>query len=257
MIVKNKKRYNKTLLTNGKSINAVPITAKIGDEVIMRTEKTTRNKVLEIADSVLRRIKNDATAASPEDLKALQALQTIDIDLISENIPDLSAELFTDISMDTVTEEMVLRNVIPGIAPFQEISGNSDHFPLMETPNMEGRNIKMQIEGISFKDTLRRELYDTIFGIENVDQAAAIGYIDNRNANFFKPLSTASFGTANQQPADTTGTTLDQRMYNTIQSGLKKLYGLKHPITQKPIGNISGTNFLICSPVDALRYLRL
>jgi hypothetical protein len=222
----------------------------------------THADIMNALDKIKFKLHNDATGADDADLAAMQALATMDVQVYAQQTgADISGQIFTDVNTPDASEMVVIRDLLPYIGEMGSISGAGSRFPLMKEPTDQKDSLPLDVVGIGFADTLRNALFNTLYKLERVTTSAAQMYNDKRNLSFFKPVinaingvaGAATIGSANQQAADTTGTTRDQKIYNTIMAALEKLYSLKNNVIGRKVSQLSGSNILICSPTAALR----
>jgi hypothetical protein len=218
----------------------------------------THDDILEAIDHIKRenRLYNDSTGADGSVLADLQALATMDVLTYAEQVgTDVSGELFNDVNNGDATDPTYLRNLMPYEGEMGEQAGSGDAFPLMKEPTDGKQVIAMRILGIANRNTLRNALFNSLYDVARVTTSAAQMYNDSRNLQFFKPViaALATIGSANNQAADTTGTTKDQKIYNTLMAAIELLYGLKNTLVNRKVSALQGENIIICTPKDALR----
>jgi hypothetical protein len=247
MIIKN----HKIRIYRGATMGADAMVPKIGNVEIERTEKTTLDLVRNHIERISRKYRNDATAVpSAADLAALQALYALDVELEAEQIPDISAQLFTEVMAPQATQTVKIREMLPYVGEFGEISGSNDSVPLMEMSMPVQEELTLKIEGFGWKDSMREHDFNPFFDVNRVLRGAAIIVADKKNAEFANPVLNATYDAAHSQAADTTGATRDLKIYNTLKAAYKKAVQLIHPILKIQLGTMKFTPYLICNPID-------
>ena len=146
-------------------------------------------------------------------------------------------------------ETINLRDLFDYVGEMQEISGANDSVPLIEQALGVTDTLTMKILAIGWKDSLKNLLFNKLRTIEKVNKAAVNAYTDQRNARTVGVIVGATYAASQKQAADaTSGATYDVLMYNTIRKGIKKLRGLKDPMTGGKIAVPSIT--LLCNSAD-------
>ena len=215
-----------------------------------------RQQITNAVGGIVQRIKNDATGVDPADLASLQALATLDVELLAdESQEDISTQFFHEINLSAPTSESILvREAVDPTGEFQVIKGTNDRFPLMDIPPIGTDSVLLSFHALGFKDSIRNELANTLFDFTRVTRQAARAYINDRNRDFFTPLFAATYGTANQQAYDTSGTTLDQKIYNTLVAAMQKTAGLNYKLYHNVKTHELGGRFkIIVNGLTAIR----
>jgi hypothetical protein len=213
------------------------------------------NRGQQLGEEMLYKIKNDATPPSASDLADFQALSVIDAELQADDMP----ENFTDRIVHTanaksaggaVTGKILIREMLDPVGIFQDWDGTNDRVPLMYQPYLED-TLDMRMRALGWKDTKQNELANPLFDFARVTRAAARAYVYDKNAEFLNPVKAYTFGSANKQAADTTGSNFFDKIFNTLVAARVKLGALTYKATKNSVSNLGGKFYLLVNPSDA------
>lgn len=192
---------------------------------------------------------NAAQAPDPATLEALLQKVFIDITRRRQEAGDLTNLVATEITDYDFHEVINLRDLFDFVGEMQVITGSNDSVPLIEEALGVTDTMAMQILALGYKGSIKNLLFNKISTIEKVNRAAVNAYTDQRNARSVGVIIGASYVGSQQQAADTTsGATYDVKMYNTWRAAIKKLRGLRDPLTGEKIATPSIT--LLCNSTD-------
>lgn len=153
-------------------------------------------------------------------------------------------------------ENVTLRDLLPFRGQMAQVSGSNDPVPLIEqnTGNLDTLTIKSY--AIGWKDSLKNTLFNQFFSMDKVVQAAVDAWTDNRNKLTVGVIVGATYVASQLVAADaTSGATLDEKTYKTIQAAIKKLRNLKDPQTGRKIA--SPRISLLCHSNDTWQIQRV
>jgi len=238
-----KKNEILTILNGG--VYAVP--ARYNQE----GKKKERIQIREEINNLVQKIKNSSNPADV-DLVALQALSTVDIELQIEEMPDnIADQIVHDVAINApnqaVSKKVVLREFLDPVAPFQEISGNNDSVPLMDFQAIDD-TLDMKLYGIGFRNSILNEFANTTFDGGRVGRAVARWYVDLKNREFLAPIVAFNFGAANSFAKQNGAATFRERLFNTAEGALDKVYSQAYIATGGKVGDKPGEDFIICNP---------
>lgn len=185
-------------------------------------------------------VKNAESAPAAADLEAFFGRFFIDITRRSLESPDLTPYIANETTNLDFPELIYLRDLLKYRGKMGTVKGENDAVSLIEANTGETRTISLAIKAIGWKDSLRNMLFNRFFDMSKVVQAAVDADTDERNAaiiGVLSALTTAnSFDSSQKMGAvSTSGLSLDEKMYETILGGIKKLRLLKDPQTHRPI----------------------
>jgi len=170
---------------------------------------------------------NAAQAPSTTTLEELVQKYFIDITRRAQESPDLTSMIATEVTDFEFPETVNVRNLLDYIGKMETMSGNNDSVPLIEQNFGNTDTFGLSILGVGWKDSLRNVLYNSLHTLEKVNRAVVACDTDARNARTVGVIVGATYVASQQQAADSTGTTYDAKMYNTMRKAIKKLRGLK------------------------------
>ncbi|MDR1398653.1 MAG: hypothetical protein LBJ41_01845 [Treponema sp.] len=212
------------------------------------------NRGQELGEEIIHKIKNDALPPSSTDLADLQALSVIDAELQADDMP----ENFTDKIVHTadaraaggaVTSKVIIQEMLDPVGIFQNWDGTNDRVPLMYQPYLDD-TLDIKMRALGWKDTKINELANPLFDFARVTRAAARAYVYDKNAELLNPINGATYGSANKQAADTTGSNYFDKIFNTLVAARGKLGKLTYKPTNNIVSNMGGKFFLLANPVD-------
>jgi hypothetical protein len=193
---------------------------------------------------------NAAQAPAAADLEALLGKIFIDITRRAQESPDLTSRIAIEETDLEFAETINLREIYKYIGYFDVISGANDSVPLIEQALGETDSVTMEIVGAGWKDSLKNLLFNKLHTIEKVNQAVIDADTDYRNSKTVGTIVGATYVPSQKQVADATDdSSLDYRLYRTIDKAVKKLRSLKDYRTERKIAVPSVA--LLCNSADA------
>lgn len=149
---------------------------------------------------------------------------------------------------------------LPYAGDFQAIEGNNNTVPMIEAKTGATGTATQILYSLGFARTLLSELYDSdIYSLEKVQAAVVRAHTAKRNylsvGQLVAKTTAAGWAANQQQAADTTSdATKDELMYNTVNSAISKILGLKDPQTNQEI--FANRLAIVCRPSDVRRINR-
>ena len=189
------------------------------------------NEIHEMQDKLL----NSATAPTPTELAAYYAKLFIDVQRLQDDMLDVSPLIANVIRRDDAQEISYLRDYLPYIGKEKVISGNNDAVPLIEQKTAAVGQINLYIKAFGWKDSIKNLAFNPVPVLQKVTEAAAIIALDNKNNDIVYPIVSATYGAKHSQAADSTGSTYDLKMYNTLVAAYETLGKLYHPMYTKKL----------------------
>ena len=175
---------------------------------------------------------NAAQAPSTATLEELVQKYFIDITRRSQESPDLTSLIATEVTDFEFPETVNVKNLLDYVGKMEEMSGTNDSVPLIEQNFGVTDTFGLSILGLGWKDSIKNLLYNSLHTLEKVNRAVVAADTDARNARTVGRIIGATYVASQKQAADATANaTYDVKMYNTIRKGIKKLRGLKDPQT--------------------------
>jgi hypothetical protein len=194
----------------------------------------------------------------PADLMTYLEYAYIDLQRLADMKADYTDMIYNVKAMPDATDPTKIRSLIPYVGEEHVISGENDTIPLIEEYNATGDTVDLDIKAFGHKTSLRNMIFNPNETLQRILEAAATILVDSRNndviGKFVSVGASSGFKAKQSQGADSTGTTFDQKLYNTYKKALKTLALCTHPLTGQVLGNLGSMNGgarLICNPVDA------
>jgi hypothetical protein len=194
--------------------------------------------------------KLSATGYDAETLKQFFADLVLDVQARVDDLTDYSQQLMTVKSMPEATKEVKLRDILPYIGREGVNSGTNDAFPLIQHALGVLDEVVLEIRGFGDLYGLNEELFNGFFSIDRITEGAARIIADEANADFFKPVVTATYDSAHIVTFDTTGETNELKIYNTIKNAVDKVLSLYNPLARKYNYELNPTIELLLNPRD-------
>jgi len=198
------------------------------------------------------RLGNAATGYSRQRFVELATLYTIDLTRSADDLADYTPVLYEDRVNSEATDPSYIKDYLPYVGKEESIAGASDKVPLMEHKLAEEAIVRLDIRGFGDKTTIRELLLNPFYKTQNVLDSAARILADAKNADSIGRIVTAdySINAAFTQAADTTGTTYDVKLYNTIKGAIRKVRALNNLPTKKLIGSTQHELHLLVNAND-------
>ena len=173
---------------------------------------------------------NSATTPTPTELAAYYAKLFIDVQRLMDDMLDVTPLICNVIRREDAQELSYIRDYLPFIGKEKVISGTNDNVPLIDQKSASVGQIQLYIKAFGWKDSIKNLAFNPIPVLQKVTEAAAIIALDNKNNDIISPIVSATYGAKHSQSADSTGTTFDLKMYNTLRQARKTLGKLLHPM---------------------------
>ena len=187
-------------------------------------------------DELIKKAQNAAQNPGASVLEDLLGKVFIDITRRAQEAGDLTSVIAREETNLGYSQDVNLRDILPYRGEFGVISGANDSVELIEQATGTTETVSQIIRGIGWKTTLANLLYNDLHSLSKVNQAVADAFTDMRNSRTIGRIVGATYDASQKQAADaTTNATFDAKMYNTIRKAIKKLRGLKDPLTDRPI----------------------
>ncbi len=168
-------------------------------------------------------------------IEALVGAVYMDITRRAEEGGDLTSLFATEMN-DPNSDELVRVNWFSKyIGTMGEITGTNDRVNLIEQNTGSTDSFSQTIKGVGWKTSLKNLLFNRIFDMAKVNQAAADADVDARNAAIIGAILGYTFTGGQAQAAASTGDTYEVNMYETLRLAIKKLRALKDAQTEREI----------------------
>jgi hypothetical protein len=254
--------YQGTMNDNHQSVS-VP---NFYNQAIAVTTKVWRNS--EKREKLLNRIhelksklevqKNANQGYDGKTIAELVGAYFIDIARLSDEMPDYTGVLTTEVNRPDLPPELNLRRYLPYTGKERVIAGSNDSVPLIEEASAELVNIAIQIKAFGHKNSLWDVVFSPFWDVNRLTETAATIRIDSRNDDVIGKIVRHTFDAAHSIAADATGPTYDVKIYNTIRDAIKKVHSLYHPLyTNRKIGSMSTQLYLLLNDSDVWSVARV
>jgi hypothetical protein len=145
---------------------------------------------------------------------------------------DIVAFLDNVITNADFTKTVEFQDFLPFGAIFEAHSGTGENVNLIVTQTGDKSSVRMQIKAVGWKDTLLNELFNQgLSYMERVLDAVAEGYTASKNDESASLILSTTYDASQKQAAIASGDTKEENMYLTWFEALKKIAGLKDPLT--------------------------
>lgn len=213
------------------------------------------SKVWNKIDELRNKIRRNA-ANLPADYYTLVDLMRIDITRRRVEEQDYTDVITTEVVNPAFSRSVRLDEFLPYAGVFEKIDGAGETVPLIQAKTGVTGSVDIDLYGLGFTRTLEDELYNlTIYDLEKVNAAVARAHTARRNQQTIGTIVGATYDASQQVSADTTGSTPDEKLYNTLSNAIDTLQGLKDPMSGQLITVNQAT--LLVNPVDARRCQRV
>ena len=182
-------------------------------------------------------------------IEALLGKMYIDITRRAQEAGDLTSLIATEANDPNSDQTVNVNYFSKYVGKMDVVSGSNDSVNLIEQKLGATDTFSQNIYALGWKDSLKNLLFNKVHDMAKVNQAAADADVDKRNELTVGAITGATYVTSQKQAADTTGTTFDVKMYNTMRKAIKKLRNLKDPQTDRKI-TVPGISIL-CNSLDA------
>jgi hypothetical protein len=195
---------------------------------------------------------NAATGHDAATIQALAGIYTIDIIGLADDLTDITPILFTERVDESAPEMVNLLDYLHYVGKEEDITGSSDTVPLMQHILPVKYPLTLAVRGFGDKTTLRELVFNPFHQTENIIESAARILADEKNADALTPIFNAAYTGAFAQAADTTGTTYDVKLYNTLKAGIIKALKLYNYPAKRLNGEMRYRVYLLINPVDLI-----
>lgn len=193
---------------------------------------------------------NAEAKLSAEDRKKLNAAQNpgqtaiealigavyMDITRRNQEGGDLTSQFATEMNDANADATVRVNQFYKYVGKMKTVSGSNDNVPLIEQKLGETDNFDLDIKAVGWKGSLKNLLFNKVYDVAKVNQAASDADVDDRNSAIIGTIVNTTFTTLQSQAADTTtDATHDVLMYNTLRKAIKALRALKDPQTDRKI----------------------
>lgn len=229
---------------NGKALKA---TAIIKTENFEGTAGFTEleNKM----NALMEQRKLNAAQFSEDDYYKLVQYTLINLNRRVLQQRDLTTFMDMIINNPNFSKVVEFQDVLPFGAIFKDHTGTGENVSLIVTETGDKDTIRLGIKAVGWKDTLLNELFNQDMAyISKVLDAVAVGWVACRNNDCIGPIITTTYDASQKIPANTTGSTTEEKFYLTIYAAIKKAKALKDPLTDDEI-DTDGMSILV-NPVN-------
>jgi hypothetical protein len=201
---------------------------------------------------LLQRYKNAATGYDRDTIAALLGKNIIiDLQRLTDDMAVHTGTLFTEKNDPDITDPSYLRQFLPLIGKAEEVMGSGDTVPLMEHNLPVNTMIPLKLKAFGDKTMFRELVLNPFYKTQNIIESAARVMVDEQNKEAIAPIVTPTYPAAFTQDPDTTGATLDLKIYNTVKAAIKKAVRLWNIPTKKQNGLMAYKIYLLTNPMDA------
>ncbi len=178
--------------------------------------------------------------------------------ILSRNIlqqPDLTSFFDTTLKNPNFTEAVMFKDFLPWGAIFDELKGDGDEANQIHQQYGGKESTNLLIHAVGWQNTLLNKLFNQdIFKLELVLQAVAEGYVAKKNDLCLGNIFKMTFAAGQKQAPDTTGATIEEKMYKTMFNAYVAASKLYDPLSGDRI-SMSNASLLI-NPVNVIHVNR-
>jgi hypothetical protein len=190
-------------------------------------------------------LRNAASSPATADLEAFFGRFYLDVTRRAMEAPDLTGLIAREVVNPNFPKLVYKRDVEKWRGIMGQISGENDKPNMIQQNEGNLATIGLYIMGLGWKDSIGNQLWNQWFSMDMVIQAAVDAYTDYRNSKTVGAIVGATFVASQQQAAvSTSGLTYDEKVYETILNGIKKVKKLKDPQTGRKISTAAGIRWL-------------
>jgi hypothetical protein len=230
---------------------AVPV---IDEAVVIKTERwensASREVILTERRGLVEKVRNAATGYDPATIAALLQNYVIDLQRLQDDMAVHAGTLLTEKNDAEATDPVRLRRYMPYVGKAEPIMGSGDTVPLLDHNLPVDVPISLILRGFGDKTMFRELVLNPFYKTQNVIESAARILVDEQNKEAIAPIVTFNFPAGFTQAADTTGATLDLKIYNTVKAAIKKAVRLWNTPTGKQNGLMAHKIYLLLNPID-------
>jgi hypothetical protein len=182
----------------------------------------------------------------------------IDLVRLSDEMPDYTPVLTTVFDRPDMPKDVNLRDFLPYTGKEREVSGSYDSVPLIEENGARTVLISLIVRAFGHKNSLFDVVFNSFWDVNRLMETAATIRVDSRNDDVIGKIVRGTYDVNHQQAPDTTGDTLDLKIYNTVNAAVDKCYRLYHPLfTNRQIGSMNPRLYLLINPMDRRKVQRI
>jgi hypothetical protein len=190
------------------------------------------------------KLANAATPPTSTELAGYFAKLFIDVQRQADDLMDIRPFVANVILDENAQEVSYLRDYLPFIGKEKIMSGTNDKVPLIDAKQATTETITQYVRAFGWKASIKYYAFAPIPVLQRVTEAAARISTDYKNAQIMDPINAVgTWGAKHAVAADTTGSTFDLKMYNTLRKAKKALGKLIHPMyTNRLVSTMAGFN---------------
>lgn len=190
------------------------------------------------------KIMNAANPATPTELAGYFAKLFIDVQRQMDDLLDITPLVANVVKADAAQEISYIRDWLPYTGKEEIISGTNDKVPMMDMKAATTEQIVQYVRAFGWKASVKTLAFAPMNVLQKVTEAAARIATDYKNAQIMDPINAIdTWGAKHTISADSTGSTFDLKVYNTLRKAKKKLGGLIHPMyTNRLVSTLAGFN---------------
>lgn len=153
-------------------------------------------------------------------------LMRIDITMRMLTQPDYVSIIANELTNQDFTDPITAQWLLDYIAYWEVFDGQGETVNQVFTQTGDKTAIYFELAGMGFQQDLYNMLFNRLFDMQKVNQAVAEGYVRRRNNKVFEPIINFSYPANKLVAANTTGTTLEDKIYRTMQTAIDYLGNL-------------------------------
>ena len=168
-----------------------------------------------------------------------------------DDLLDITPMVANVIKDENAQEIVNVRDYLPFIGKEKIISGTNDKVPLIDAKTASVETMTLYVRAFGWKASVKYYAFAAMNVLQKVTEAAARIATDYKNAQIMDAINAVTFGTKHTIAADSTGSTFDLKVYNTIRKARKKLGTLIHPLyANRLVSTLAGFNApgILCHP---------
>jgi hypothetical protein len=213
-----------------------------------------REEFMAQTNSLKQRIMANQAQPSQAELAELIGRYYIDILRTADDLVDYVPTLCNVHNDPNMQKRVDLRDYLPYTGKEKVMTGTNDSVPLIEENLGAIQPVDLEIKAFGHNTSLYQMVFNPIYDVNKVLQAAATIRVDGRNDEVIGAIVRGTYDAAHSQAADTTGATADLKLYNTLKAALQKVKGLYQALyPNKKMSSIASSAYLLCNTGDADR----
>ncbi|MDR2709399.1 MAG: hypothetical protein LBC07_05455 [Elusimicrobiota bacterium] len=247
--------YKGSMWENLKSVDNSTLCAST--EIVVKNsdwkDTEERAKLVSNVESMRETLKNAKMQVNSDSaiLKDLMLDYSIYLARQMDEEGDYTSTLCETIIDENMPEAVKLQNYIDYVGKEKVIKGINDPIPLIEESFQNMQPTSLQIKAFRHKNLWDDLVFSQFQNAERLIHSIARIIVDSKNNECIGKIVAASYDSAHLQTADTTGTTFDLKIYNTIKKAIQKGLNLKHSVyPEKRLGDMQHQIYLLVNPGD-------